>query len=685
MRFRWLVLPLFLVSGLLPLLFSQEPDGPPSVRNDRTRARLAARGSWQVAAKLYNLNDAATAARDDLLAMLKARLPDFTLAGEPAAVKKYRADFLNKLAKEFRYYRYLTSYNFPTAMRREVFLSTSFLINSLSRHDEIRVPAAGGPGNILIRIDLRHYDISTHDWDEMGLTDPYFHQDIEKVEKELVQPGPPPRPQPQGPARAIIVIASRAGAKIFIDGQPTSMGDRDVRRFDTPELRPGQAYHYQARSTWEEGGTTFTAQATVVVRAGQETQVNLREPGDRGFVRPAGPVRAPPPEPPVRPDIEQHSRLRKTGKLVRTVAGWIDPAVNADLIFLTQSKAPILRADWWLVSASVPPFYYKLLRLKSLQDFRDLAGFDERAEERKEIRATVVRSGSHGLATPVARNNRILARTPTFQGYFWETFDFLTSTRSRNVIANFLNIKEEAVNKFKTDPMSGADARTWLKRVRKERLNFRDAGEWIASLPNGLQFYALTNAKDDLLNEADIKVAYDSTAHDFRVINGRSCIWCHTDGIRPFRSQFQLQVGRQQLTDLGIFTRNIEHSLALADFIRRTFGAPDFAEYIREDQQRYNKFVQKANGLTAERNAPLFRTLWDGYAEVDLDTNRLCYELGVQPTVLRALIALRKDGVNNGVLLQQMLKPPIAIRRDHWEEVFPDIAILTTLLKAKKP
>jgi hypothetical protein len=596
-RLGWLLLPAaVLACALAAVPAGVGADGPPEVRPAAPRPSSAE--AWKVVAKLYSPDDAAKAALDDVLALVKAKLGGFTFAGETKEVEKLKEQFARQYGRQFRHYRYLTAYNYPEALRDGLWQDTSFLINSLSRKDEIVRPAVGGPGNILVRIDLRHYDIDPKDWDDVCLQGPYFHQDIDKQEV-------------------------------------TTEEYTDVEEQD-----------------WKGG----------VDKDGKYY-------------------------PPGKYKVEVKKTRVKPGKAVRqrALAGWVDPAVNAQLAFLLQARAPIERADWWVANASVPPNYYRLLRLKSLKDFLELAAWDERAEERKEVRATVVKSGSHGLATPVARNNRILSRTPTFQGYLWQTFDFQNSLKARNVINNFLNIREEAGKDFASGEHSGRDPRAWLRWARKQRLGFRDAGEWIATLPNGLQFYFLTDGEDNRLDEAAINVAYDSTSHDFRVINGRSCIWCHTDGIRPFKSQFQLQVGQRQQTDLGVALKDPDRAAELNDYIRRAFGSPDFDDYVKGDQAFYAKHIKAANGLTPERNASLFRSHWDGYAEVDLDLNRVCYELGLQPAQVKAILALRFNGVNDGVLLQQLLRPPIAIRRDQWEEVYAKAALTSLLLKKGQP
>lgn len=358
--------------------------------------------------------------------------------------------------------------------------------------------------------------------------------------------------------------------------------------------------------------------------------------------------------------VDSHGRTQyypkqvqqKTPRKVRAVTSGGSPLPLQTLVKWTQSKAPILRADWFLVNFSVAPNYYDLLGLKKLEDFDDLIAFDKRAK-RKEARATVVRSGSDGLCPNVARNNRILAYVPTFQGYRWETYDYLTSVGEQNVINNFLNQK-------------------------------RDAGEYIGSLPNGLQAYFLVDGKNNRVDEGDIKLVRDSMAHDGRVINGRSCIWCHAVGINPFRSNFQLSVGpRADQSNLGIYDKDPVKALEIRDYIVRTFGAPDFKALVEDNNKHYARAVNAAIGREPAVAASLFKQLYDGYDVEELDMPRIVYEVGLPEAEIKALIGLRPNGVNNGVLTQQLLQPPVSIRREHWEEAFQQMMQLWALRRAK--
>jgi uncharacterized protein (TIGR03000 family) len=627
-----------LIAVALPALFAQQP---PPVRNDRSRPALQS-NAYALPAFLYSPNDAATLAAADIEAIFRARAAVY---GEQRALS------------ECSYVRYVTAYNTPASLRSGTWQQVSFLLNSLSRLDEIIRPALPSlPDNILLRLDLRDYDLLPEDWDRFGITEPYFHQDVAESRVLSVQTGTVLLPSP-----ATIILHCPPNAAVTIDGNATAQTGPQ-RTYHTPALDSGKEFTYRVQASWE--GKTATVIASV--RGGSPTTIRFTAAGDLGRVPPDVPF-----------TVNASLRTEATGKKVRALAGWIDPAVNSKLAYYTQSRAPIIRADWFIANASQPPAYYDLLRLKTLKDYLDLAGFDERAQDRKEVRATVVKSGSHGLTTPVARHNRILARQPTFQGAIWQTFDFETSIGAANVIANFLNIRQGSDGTFEVGGLSGLDPQSWLREIRKRKLGFRDAAEYIANLPNGLQFYFLTDGADKRLNEGAIAVVTDSTSLDFRVINGRSCIWCHQKGIQPFESQFQRQIGAAQFTDLGIGISDENKAAELSRFIRRVYGTPQFGDYVQTDQQFYARAVASANGLAVVDNAQTFRARWNEYAEVDLDMNRICFELGLQPRQVEALIALRLNGVNNGVLLQQLLKPPISVRRDHFEEAFPDIASLS--------
>jgi uncharacterized protein (TIGR03000 family) len=76
------------------------------------------------------------------------------------------------------------------------------------------------------------------------------------------------------PAPATIVVSLPADARLTIDGNATtSTGDRRV--FVSPDLNPGQEYHYTLTAQITSNGQTMRIEKRIPVRAGQETPVSL--------------------------------------------------------------------------------------------------------------------------------------------------------------------------------------------------------------------------------------------------------------------------------------------------------------------------------------------------------------------------------------------------------------------------
>jgi hypothetical protein len=339
-------------------------------------------------------------------------------------------------------------------------------------------------------------------------------------------------------------------------------------------------------------------------------------------------------------------------------AAWLDAKAAGNLGVRLGTSYPILRADWFIANVTLEPHYSDFLGIKTLDDLKKFGGYDKRADV-TEIKATIVTSGSDGLCARVARNNRILERRSTIYGDWWETYDFNSSIGDKNVILNFISAIRESKGKMKSK---------------------RDAAEYIVRAPNGLQWYMITDANDKALDKGDPEVVIDTMAQDALVRNGRSCIWCHTQGINPFKSHFQKQVGwKPDQADLGFYDKDPKVALILQQRVLDVFGAPNFDDYIKGDQARYDRAVRAASGMSAAEFSAAFKAIWDGYVEDYVDNVKACYELGLSPEELKMILGLRFEGKSNGVLIQALLEPPIAIRRDQWEESFFEAALLSTL------
>ncbi len=325
----------------------------------------------------------------------------------------------------------------------------------------------------------------------------------------------------------------------------------------------------------------------------------------------------------------------------RTFAGapWVDKEALTYLIKWTQSESPMLRADWFIANVSLPPAYYDFLRLgKNQKDFENLIFADQE-------KAAKARSQDKGIVVTsiVARNNRTLLRSPTFtNGYYWLSHDSKTSVDDRQYIQNILN------EKF-------------------------DATEDIGSLPNGLQAYFLTNGAGERIDVADPDIAIDNTAVDRLVRSGRSCMVCHSDGIRPIDDEIRsLTKKLQNKNEVKLLVVKKEDAYKIDDL----FGA-DLDEQIVKDQNYFASAVGKVNGLKPNENSKLLGTIYDAYAEILMTPEIISRELAIPAADLGKYIKLSDDPVLLG-LLRNPIRP---IRRDQWERSFQGIMLIVLAQK----
>jgi uncharacterized protein (TIGR03000 family) len=76
---------------------------------------------------------------------------------------------------------------------------------------------------------------------------------------------------------ATVLVNLPAEAKLTFNGW-TSTNKSSTRRFRTPAIEPGQEFAYTIRAEMVRDGQTIVQNHRVVVRAGQETRVNIDFP-----------------------------------------------------------------------------------------------------------------------------------------------------------------------------------------------------------------------------------------------------------------------------------------------------------------------------------------------------------------------------------------------------------------------
>lgn len=513
-------------------------------------------------------------------ATAKAEAPD-PIYSPDSSVQYALADLAGIPEEHQPYIRYLSMYNLPAVDRKKAAQTVSFVVNSLSRRKQIRIPVyVGNSGETVIRINLFDYDIDPKDWDDLGkngsgikpVPDPYFH-----AFKEKIVPPPP----------------------VEVDKKVTKT--RSVTKYRT-ELR------YDPRF----GGQV---QVQVPYQATEEYTETVKAEA------PGNPAEA-------------------TKEKILVDAPWINAAAIAKLRIWTKSEFPVLRADWFTTNAIQPPAYYKFFKLgNNLKDFEKLVGanLDESLRLRGADKAMVVTSS-------VARNNRTITRSGTLNGgYIWITNDSLKSVDDRQYAVNLLNAKF-------------------------------DATEVLATLPNRLYVWFLTDGAGKRVDFANPDVAIDSTAADKIVRCGRSCMICHSDGIRPIEDEVrkitELLTNKAQVRLLVPDKKDYEQIVDL-------FGGNLDKQAVR-DAQIYADAVAEANGLDMRKNATQLGFYYDRYAETLLTREMAARECGLTMEDFEKYIKLSTDNVVLG-----FTKDPIRpVRRDQWERSFQEFMLL--LITAKE-
>ena len=337
-------------------------------------------------------------------------------------------------------------------------------------------------------------------------------------------------------------------------------------------------------------------------------------------------------------------RIRQTG-----AAPWLPAKEMAALITLTQTTAPIVRADWWIVETAINAErkgtgYYSFLGLKSRKDFEQLVGLDKQASIRlrKEIAAIITDSG-------VAPHNRQVYRFQSITGGYWITLDVNES----------------------------ADRKNAVRLLNGDFVDNHDAEEHYGFLPNGLFAYYLSQADGKQLDTAPDTIASDhtSSSNDHRLHVGLSCVRCHTEGIRPIDDVARrLYRGAIALQSPDPFKLRRLRQLYLSDL----------PKYETRDRQDFAEAVKACNGLGVEENAKVFGATWKRYQDDSVTVATAELELGIESGKL--VPALKVYSVATGsldpVLAFFIQNPPLPVRRDHFEESF---GLLQAAVKGYKP
>jgi WD40 repeat protein len=287
-----------------------------------------------------------------------------------------------------------------------------------------------------------------------------------------------------------------------------------------------------------------------------------------------------------------------------------DTGVSRAVLVGTATRMPVVRADWFVATASRPPLYYELLQIPSnLADLERQLRVDVTANIQQE---RVARLGFNGSG--VSKNNRILERHDAMNGAYWRTYDF--EAVPQNLLErNILLPDRRNVFAYPLGPGLGENG-------------FQHAGgEVIFNLPNGLQGYVLVNAGNVRVDRGPTAIVSDPKRPDRAVEAGLSCMHCHATGILPKDDQLREHVRKNRKA----FSR------ADVDLVEALYPpAKKMRKLMEEDASRFARALAKTGNKATAAEVVMAITL---RYEADVDLATLAAEVGVRPADLQPRLA----------------------------------------------
>ncbi|MFW2544565.1 DUF4384 domain-containing protein [Primorskyibacter sp. 2E107] len=308
---------------------------------------------------------------------------------------------------------------------------------------------------------------------------------------------------------------------------------------------------------------------------------------------------------------------------------------------MAGTPVPIIRADWFAATASVSPLYYDLLGLPdTVAGLEDRLTLDMQANIRN---GQVVRAGFQNSG--VSSHNRLIERHAIGTGFFWTSYDFAGSKGRQSFFENPLG----PVGAFEHTGYGNNHAFV------------HDGGESIFTLPNGFHAYYLNTAEGVRLDVGPISIVRDDDYSDGtgEVVNGISCMSCHSKGIR---------LNEDKVRDVAMADFSLPpEARQVIDQIYP--GQDEVARYLAADTQQFFAAMRSA-GLDPEITAgglePV-RGLFVYHVDRFINFAQAANELGLSEETLRQRAAF--VGTDMASLIMRLDQSPIA--RDEWTAAYP--------------
>ncbi len=300
------------------------------------------------------------------------------------------------------------------------------------------------------------------------------------------------------------------------------------------------------------------------------------------------------------------------------------------VVAATGARWPYVRGDWFLATASRPPFYHDFLQLPaSDRELERLLRVDVPNDIQEE---TAVRAGFNGSG--VSRNNRVIERHDAAHGAYWRSYDFSDNVDRQNIFDHPLG------------PQAGPGS-------------FVPAGgELLFHLPNGLQGYLLVDGNGRRIDRAPVEIVSDPRRPDRAVVTGLSCMTCHVKGLIPKADQVRAHVQKNP----GGFSADD------AAVVRGLYP-PDALTRRRMDAD-VERFVKALGEVGVSPDAPEPIAAVVERFEAALDLAEAAAEVGLPAAEFAA--KLRRSG-GQGRLLGPLMIRGGTVQRSAFEAAFADV------------
>ncbi len=290
----------------------------------------------------------------------------------------------------------------------------------------------------------------------------------------------------------------------------------------------------------------------------------------------------------------------------------------------TGSQVPVIRADWFLGTASRPPLYYQMMGSgTSLSEFEKNLNLtlDEDIAGQKVIRAGFNNS-------TVSTENRVIERHETGNGPLWRSYEFGTSENTQNVLKNPLGptVGSGGKDQRSRDGPKGIIIPGVDSGALGDNHAFNtDGGEFIYSLPNGMLGFYIIGQTKNRIDEAPVAEGEEP------IIAGMSCMSCHSRGVIEKDDMVRAAAaGDAELSD----------SLAAINAIYPESKA--FNKQVADDSESYEKTLVEA-GVNPKAKDPVYR-IAKPY-NLDVSKEQAAAELGVTLAAFEKALESDLEGV----------------------------------------